>query len=131
MLDRRLLRDRDRPITIGLSGGGDSVALTVIANNWARRTGRTLLILTVDHGLQPQSPAWTQACAELAARLGHPFRALTWAGEKPSTGLPAAARAARHRLLAESARSVCRASGAASICWRGVMGALGPTVIWR
>lgn len=104
ILDRRLLRDIRRPLAVALSGGGDSVALTLIADDWARQAGRDLLILTVDHGLRPESRAWTDACAALAARLGRPFRALGWTGDKPTTGLPAAARAARHRLLADAAR---------------------------
>lgn len=103
-LDRRLSRNRARPLAVALSGGGDSVALLLIADVWARETGRELVVLTVDHGLQPQSAAWTQACAVRAARLGRPFRALTWTGPKPARGGPAAARAARHRLLAEAAR---------------------------
>jgi len=102
--DKHLLRDSRRPLAVGLSGGGDSLALTLLADAWARGTGRELAILTVDHGLQAQSAAWTQACAEIAGRLGRPFRALPWAGEKPASGLPAAARRARHRLLAEAAR---------------------------
>ncbi len=40
----------------------------------------------------------------VCARLGLPFRALEWEGHKPRRGLPAAARAARHRLLADAAR---------------------------
>lgn len=104
-LDERLLTDDPRPIAIGLSGGGDSVALTLITHDWAAEAGRPLLILTVDHGLQRDAGRWTATCAKLAASLGHPFRALTWTGEKPRTGLPAAARAARHRLLAEAARA--------------------------
>lgn len=103
-LDRRLLSDLDRPLAIGLSGGGDSVALTLIADAWARTARRPLLILTVDHGLQVHSQDWTQTCARFATGLGHTFRALSWTGDKPTTGLPAAARAARHRLLAEAAR---------------------------
>ena len=102
--DRRLLRQSDRPLAVALSGGGDSVALTLLADAWARTAGRALLVLTVDHGLQADSGAWVEACAALAGRLGHPFRALTWTGDKPATGLPAAARAARHRLLADAAR---------------------------
>src|SRR5690349_1437499 len=81
ILDRRLLGDSPRPIAVALSGGGDSVALTLIADAWAREVGRALLILTVDHRLQADSAAWTQGCAELARRLGRPFRALAWEGE--------------------------------------------------
>ena len=106
VLDRRLLRDATQPIAIGLSGGGDSAALTLMVHDWAREAARQVVVLSVDHGLQPESAGWTAACAELAATLGHRFRTLTWTGDKPATGLPAAARAARHRLLAEAAREV-------------------------
>lgn len=105
VLDRRLSARSPHPLALALSGGGDSVALLLAARAWARARGRRLLVLTVDHGLQPQSAAWTQACAALAARAGADFRPLTWEGEKPARGLPAAARAARHRLLAAAARA--------------------------
>ena len=71
---------------------------------WARENGRRLLALTVDHGLNPDSAGWT-AFAERAAReAGADWRGLDWAGVKPATGLPAAARMARHRLIADAAR---------------------------
>jgi tRNA(Ile)-lysidine synthase len=76
----------------------------LLAADWTARVGRRLLILTVDHRLQAQSRAWTDHCAVLARRLGADFRALAWEGAKPATGLPAAARAARHALLAAGAR---------------------------
>jgi tRNA(Ile)-lysidine synthase len=104
-LDRRLMAEGRTPLALGLSGGGDSVALLLAAATWARAHGRPLLALTVDHGLQPQSAAWTEACAKLAARTGVGFRALAWTGDKPRAGLAAAARDARHRLLAETARA--------------------------
>lgn len=103
-LHRLLLPHHPRPIAVALSGGGDSLALTLIADAWALDVGRDLVILTVDHGLSPHSPAWTAACTATAARLGRPFRALTWTGPRPTHGLPAAARLARHRLLADAAR---------------------------
>lgn len=103
-LDRRLSPSGFRPIAVALSGGGDSLALLLIADAWARTRGRDLVVLTVDHRLSPESRAWTAACAATAARLGRPFRSLAWVGEKPERGLPAAARAARHRLLADAAR---------------------------
>lgn len=103
--DRRLAPDTDAPLAVALSGGGDSVALALMADAWARAHGRRLLVLTVDHRLRPQSASWTQACAGLARRLGADFQALAWEGEKPARGLPAAARAARHGLLADAART--------------------------
>ncbi len=105
VLDRRLRRDLKRPIALALSGGGDSVALTLAAAAWARDAGRPLLVLTVDHGLRPESTGWTATCAAIAARLGADFEALAWTGPKPASGLPAAARAARHALLAGAARA--------------------------
>jgi tRNA(Ile)-lysidine synthase len=66
--------------------------------------GRPLVVFSVDHGLQAESARWTAFVGETAHRLGAGFRALAWTGPKPTTGLAAAARAARHRLLAEAAR---------------------------
>ncbi|WP_397396666.1 tRNA lysidine(34) synthetase TilS [Phenylobacterium sp.] len=104
-LDARLDAGPGAPLAVALSGGGDSLALTLMAAEWARRRARALVVLTVDHGLSPSSPDWTRACAQTAQRIGAEFRALTWEGPHPQTGLPAAARRARHRLLADAARA--------------------------
>lgn len=104
-LDARLDAGPGAPLAVALSGGGDSLALTLLAADWARRRDRPLLVLTVDHGLNPSSVAWTRACADTAGRIGAQFRALRWRGPHPSSGLPAAARRARHALLAEAART--------------------------
>ena len=109
--DRRLDPHSRAPLVVAFSGGGDSLALLLVAKAWADRVGRQVLALTVDHGLQPQSTAWTRAAHATACNLGAGFRALQWVGEKPVTGLPAAARAARHRLIGDAAR----ASGASVI----------------
>jgi len=105
-LDARLMREADHPVVLGLSGGGDSLALLEIVADWARAHGRGLLVVTVDHGLNPASPDWGRFCAEACARLGVNWRERRWEGEKPASGLTAAARTARHRLLAEAAREV-------------------------
>ena len=103
-LDARLSPDADRPVALALSGGGDSMALLHLAADWCARRGRRLLALTVDHRLHPDSAAWTAFAGEAARAVGADCRALSWEGPKPSTGLPAAARAARHALLADAAR---------------------------
>ena len=103
-LDRRLDRASRAPIAVGFSGGGDSLALLLAALAWAEAAGRPVLALTVDHGLQPASASWTAQAGRTAEALGADFRALPWLGDKPASGLPAAARRARHALLAEAAR---------------------------
>ncbi|HTY66379.1 MAG TPA: tRNA lysidine(34) synthetase TilS [Alphaproteobacteria bacterium] len=86
-------------LAVGVSGGADSLALTVLADRWARRHGGTVLALTVDHGLRAAAGAEAaQVGAWLAAR-GIAHRILAWAGPKPRQGLQAAARAARRGIL--------------------------------
>jgi len=104
-LDRRLAANAAAPLAVGFSGGGDSLALLILTLDWARAHGRSVLALTVDHQLNPASAAWTADALAKAQALGAAARALAWTGDKPATGLPAAARAARHALLAEAARA--------------------------
>lgn len=104
ILTRRLRADSAAPVAVAVSGGGDSLALALIAAEWAAEHGRRLLLLNVDHGLQMASRQWADFCRDLAIRLNADFRALAWTAEKPTSGIPAAARAARHRLLADAAR---------------------------
>ena len=104
-LDARLERDTDRPVALALSGGGDSMAMLDLARAWAGARGRRLLALSVDHGLNPDSPDWSRQAQAAARAAGADWRGLSWDGPKPTTGLPAAARQARHRLLAEAARA--------------------------
>jgi tRNA(Ile)-lysidine synthase len=104
-LGARLERGIARPVALALSGGGDSLALLLTAKAWADGAGRRLVAFTVDHRLQPESSAWATWCARRAAALGVEHRTLVWDGPKPTTGVAAAARAARHHLIAETARA--------------------------
>ncbi|MBX9460373.1 MAG: PP-loop family protein [Brevundimonas sp.] len=81
------------------------MALLQVAAGWARDHGRPLLALTVDHGLSPDSVRWTAFAGAAARAAGADWSALPWTGAKPASGLPAAARAARHRLIADAARA--------------------------
>ncbi|PWC79150.1 cell cycle protein [Azospirillum sp. TSH64] len=86
-------------VAVGVSGGGDSVALVLLLRHWVAERGGSLLALTVDHGLRPESAGEAAAVGRAMARLGVPHRILRWDGAKPSAGIQAAARTARHRLL--------------------------------
>lgn len=95
--------DDGAPVVLAVSGGPDSTALM----HAAAVSGRAgLFVATVDHRLRPESAREAERVCTAAARLGLPHATLVWSGPKPSTGIGAAARAARYRLLADHARSV-------------------------
>lgn len=88
---------------IAVSGGRDSMALAVLARDYAKKTGGDVIALTVDHGLRAGSDAEAAQCAAWCGALGLRHRILLWRDEKPESGVQAAARAARYRLLAAAA----------------------------
>jgi tRNA(Ile)-lysidine synthase len=93
-------------LVLAISGGPDSVALMWLAARWRRtlRRGPRLVAVTVDHGLRAESAREANAVKRLARSLGLAHHTLRWTGAKPKTGLPAAARSARYRLLARAAQ---------------------------
>lgn len=105
-LAARLLANDPAPVAVAVSGGGDSVALLHLAREWAVAHGRSLAVLHVDHGLNPDSRVWHDRVRDMAGRLGTEFHGAGWEGPWPDTGLPAAARAARHARLADMALTV-------------------------
>ena len=94
-------------IVLAVSGGPDSVALMWLMARWRRAfvRGPKLVAVTVDHGLRAEAAQEARNVKELARRLELEHRTLRWTGDKPKNGVPAAARAARYRLLAKAARA--------------------------
>jgi tRNA(Ile)-lysidine synthase len=80
------------------------MALTLLAADWVRAQRGAILALTVDHGLRPDSAADALGVVARLAVRGIPCRVLTWEGGKPRTGIQAAARDVRYRLLGEACR---------------------------
>ncbi len=87
---------------LAVSGGSDSVALMVLASGWReRRPGAPKLsVLCVDHGLRAEAAREAVQVSDWASGLGLPHAVLQWAGDKPNSGLQAAARQARYDLMA-------------------------------
>ena len=95
-------------LLVAFSGGGDSTGLlAALADARSSHPGQLALhAATIDHGLRAGSAEEAQAAARTSRKLGVPHTVLEWRGEKPATGIQAAARAARYRLLAAEARRI-------------------------
>jgi tRNA(Ile)-lysidine synthase len=92
---------------LAVSGGGDSLALALLAAEWARAQGGSVLAFIVDHGLRTAAAAAAAAAAETLARLDIPARVLTLDDLRTGASLPARARAARLAAL----EAACRDAG--------------------
>jgi tRNA(Ile)-lysidine synthase len=86
-------------VAIAVSGGSDSLALAILAQQWVRSRGGQICALSVDHGLRPESGAEIEQLGAWLAARSIRHESLTWDGDKPSTGIQEAARTARYLLL--------------------------------
>jgi tRNA(Ile)-lysidine synthase len=88
-------------VALAVSGGGDSVALMLLAREWVRRAPEApgLVVLTVDHRLRPESRHEAEWVAQQAGAIGLPHHILTWEAAQPGDS-QADAREARYTLMA-------------------------------
>lgn len=88
-------------LALGVSGGPDSMALAVLARDWAAANGGRVSALHVDHGLRAGSAAEAEKVGGWLSAHDVPCTLLHWSGTKPAANLMAAARDARYALLAD------------------------------
>ncbi len=120
----------DRPrIAVGVSGGADSLALTLLLDRWARARGGEVVGLGVDHGLRPESAGEARQVARWLGARGISHRTLAWRHPAgiPGSALQAEARRARYRLLA----GWCRARGVLHLALAHHAGDQAETVLMR
>ena len=89
-------------LAVGVSGGPDSLALALLAADWARARHGSLNALIVDHGLRPESGDEARCARGWLRARGIASEILRWEGQKPTAGIPAHAREARYRLLLQA-----------------------------
>ena len=100
-MDALGLFERPPHIAIAVSGGGDSIALTYLANEWVKSKGGQITALTVDHGLRSDSRSEAEMVGGRINALGITHHTLSWQGSKPKSRIQAMARDARYRLMDE------------------------------
>ncbi|CCG39895.1 tRNA lysidine(34) synthetase TilS [Magnetospirillum molischianum] len=86
-------------LAVAVSGGADSLALTLLADKWARMRGGHAVGLTVDHRLRPDAAAEANRVGQWLAVHGIDHVILVREGERPTADIQAVARKARHDLL--------------------------------
>lgn len=99
--------ERFDAVVAAVSGGADSMALLALLARWRHWRGSDIppiRVATVDHRLRPGSADEARFVAKAAAAAGLEHAVLAWEDERPRSGVQAAARSARYRLLAAHAR---------------------------
>ncbi|WP_137123943.1 tRNA lysidine(34) synthetase TilS [Roseomonas sp. HF4] len=94
-------------LAAGVSGGPHSLALALLADDWARARGGDLLALVIDHGIRPDSGAEAAGVAAGLAARGIAARVLPL-GLPGGPRLQERARAARLAALARAAAAAGR-----------------------
>jgi tRNA(Ile)-lysidine synthase len=97
--------DAERRVAVAVSGGGDSMALCLLAARWGRP-----LALIVDHGLRHESAAEAELTADRLAARGIAARVLALS-IAPGPRLAERARAARYAVLSRA----CAEAGLADL----------------
>ncbi len=118
-----------KALALAVSGGPDSLALMLLAREWAAAAADRprLVVYSVDHGLRPEAEREAEMVVREAGRLGLSVRVLRWEGEKPETGIQAAARKARYGMMARATAS----DGAAFLLTAHHLGDQAETVLMR
>lgn len=89
---------------LGLSGGGDSMALAVGCSRWMRRGAGKVHAVCVDHGLRDGSYEEAQTTIEWARALGLSAQMISLNLPRGQTRQQERARASRHSALTEVAK---------------------------
>lgn len=91
-------------VAVAVSGGRDSLALALLARDWVAARGGSIVALIVDHALRTASEQEAAYTRDLLRRLCIEADILCWSGPKPRSGMQAAARTERYRLLSGECR---------------------------
>ena len=96
-----------KEIAVALSGGADSLCLTLLMQQWCEKNGYRLTAITIDHQLRKESAAEAQAVHLQLEKKGIRHQILVWKHPLLTSGIEEKAREARYGLLS----GFCRQAG--------------------
>lgn len=89
-------------IAVGVSGGGDSMALLFMLKDWAAENGAEIIALTVDHGLRDGSDKDAASIAATLKTHNIPHHILKWQHDGVDSRIQEKARMARYQLMIDA-----------------------------
>jgi tRNA(Ile)-lysidine synthase len=93
--------ERKPKLAVACSGGADSMALTVLSHDWARKIGGSVTALIVDHGIRREAAAEAKGVANRLDSLSISNVVLRYAGPRITGDIQSAARQVRYELLSK------------------------------
>jgi len=88
------------PVAVAVSGGGDSMALSLLVARWAADRAEGARYITFDHGLRDGSRDEALRVGQWLAARGLEHTVLTWhSDDKPTSNIQESARLARYEAL--------------------------------
>lgn len=88
-------------LAVAVSGGADSMALTLLLGEYCKAHHIPLTALTVDHGLRAEAAEEAQQVAQWLKKYDIPHVTLQWLGDKPNSNIQDQARLARYKLMGQ------------------------------
>ncbi|MBD5397896.1 tRNA lysidine(34) synthetase TilS [bacterium] len=94
-----ILKIHPKKIAVAVSGGSDSLALTLLTNNWAKLNKVKMVAITVDHNLRKNSAREALKVRKWLEKYNIEHHILTYTGEIPTSNIEAIARNYRYKML--------------------------------
>ncbi len=98
-------------IAVAVSGGADSMALTLLLNEWGQDHNCKINALTVNHGLRKEAAKEAEQVRKWLKKCNINHHILTYSGEKPQSNIQEEARNIRYSLMLEW----CKANNISSL----------------
>ncbi len=90
---------KSKTFAVSVSGGSDSMAMCLIANDWAKKHNCKIVALTVNHQLRKSAANEAIVIGKWLESYSIKHYCLNWDEPKPKFGLQASARQARYDLM--------------------------------
>ena len=93
--------DGESKIAVAVSGGSDSLALSLLLNQWIKNKGGEIVCITIDHKLRVESSNEAIKVGNILRDLSIKHYIIEWFGKKTKSNLQEKARIARYNLLTD------------------------------